>query len=169
MVHVWHIYFQTGKEQLDEIIHTFKVKVTLNDVFARCRKCNSNKYLILPSSVFETMHTISLRGKENGEGNSESTLESHLIEQEGRKNGWVECQGGRVNLLTGRTGNGVAVLAGVVPSAVIESTEEFYVCALCGKCYWLGSHHEKVLTGKLKNIVDIEDPTVEFMKLKVSP
>lgn len=169
MVHVWFIYFQTGKEQLAEIIETFKVKVTLSDVFARCRKCNSNEYLVLPSSVFATLRTIKLRGQENGKANSESSVECPQLEQMDSKNGWVDCQGGQVNLLTGRTGSGVAVLAGVVPSAVIESTEEFYVCALCGKCYWMGSHHEKVLTGKLKNIIDIEDTTGEFLKLKVTP
>lgn len=163
------IYFQTGKEQLAEIIETFKVKVTLSDVFARCRKCNSNEYLIVPSSIFSILRTISLKGQENGRGNSESSVECHQVEQRDRKSGWVDCQGGRVNLFTGRTGSGVAVLAGKVPSAVVESTEEFYVCALCGKCYWMGSHHEKVLTGKLKNIVDIEDATVEFMELKVTP
>lgn len=73
---------------------------------------------------------------------------------------WVECEGGTVNVMTGFTSGGVQVQFKAVPKPVVESIDKFYVCSQCGSCYWEGSHHNKILSGRLKDIVidDGDDP-----------
>ena len=65
----------------------------------------------------------------------------------------MECEGGDVNVLSGYTGTGVRVRFESVPVAVVETNDPFYICSTCGKCYWEGSHHKKILSGRLKDIV----------------
>lgn len=124
---------QAAKDQLAEIIETFNVKVTVDDVFARCSKCNSGTYLLVPSSVM-----------------------SALCSKDASPTGdtWVECPGGSINLTTCLTATGVSVQVANVHQSVLQNTETFYVCSQCGKCYWEGSHYGRILSGRLKNIVE---------------
>lgn len=128
---------QAVQDQLVEVIEVFNVKVTVKDVFARCSKCNSKMYIVVPSSVI-------------------SAMQSGVTSRNEARGGWVECEGGSVNVLSGFTGSGVRVLFEAIPVAVVESNDLFYICSACGKCYWEGSHHSKILCGRLKNIV-VED------------
>lgn len=136
------ILFQVAKDQLKEIIETFNVKVTVKDVFARCCKCNSDAYILVPSS---TMSALCLKVDCNNSAPSTSSPSS---------NTWVKCPGGRINLATGLTGAGVRVQADSVHASTLENTHTFYVCSQCGKCYWDGSHYSRILSGRLKNIVE---------------
>lgn len=134
---VYCVKSEAVQDQLTEVIEAFNVKVTAKDVFARCSKCNSKKYIEVPSSVI-------------------SAMQSGITSRNEARGGWVECEGGSVNVLSGFTGSGVRVLFEAVPMAVVETNDLFYICSLCGKCYWEGSHHSKILCGRLKNIV-VED------------
>ena len=49
----------------------------------------------------------------------------------------------------------------VVFEAVVEGNDLFYICSVCGKCYWLGSHLRKILCGRLKDIVVESDENAE--------
>lgn len=69
---------------------------------------------------------------------------------------WVNCQGGQINISKGVTSSDVTVQVGRVPDSVLQKTELFYVCSQCGQCYWEGSHHSKILNGRLKNIVEVD-------------
>lgn len=51
------------------------------------------------------------------------------------------------------TRNGVPILIDAVPSAVFEKVNDFYICELCGKVYWDGSHLERALLGPLQKVV----------------
>lgn len=128
---------QAVQDQLTEVIEAFSVTVTAKDVFARCSKCNAKKYIEVPSSVI-------------------SAMQSGVTSRNEAQGGWVECKGGSVNVLSGFTGSGVRVLFEAVPMPVVEANDLFYICSACGKCYWEGSHHSKILGGRLKNIV-VED------------
>ncbi|XP_071524291.1 exonuclease mut-7 homolog [Panulirus ornatus] len=138
--YVYNVPNEVAKQQLAEIIEAFNVKVTLNDIFARCTKCNSGSYILVPSSVFVNICSK----KENSDGMSKT------------KDEWVNCQGGQINISNGVTSSGVTVQVEHVRHEVIEKTKLFYVCSQCGHCYWDGTHHSKILNGKLKNIVEVD-------------
>ena len=51
------------------------------------------------------------------------------------------------------TKHGVEIKANLVPLDVCNRKSTFKVCQLCGKCYWDGTHQERVLKGSLGKIV----------------
>lgn len=53
----------------------------------------------------------------------------------------------------GLTRNGARIQVSMVPAAVLQKVDVFFVCEDCGKVYWDGSHFEKVLNGRLQGIV----------------
>lgn len=130
------LVFQSANQQVEEIINVFNVKVTVKDIFARCPKCNSASYLFIPSWIIRSL-------KENVDINMTDTVPDK----------WVQCEGGEVNLSTGYTRQGIQVLVAHIAEAVILRTETFYVCAQCGRCYWDGSHYERIINGRLSDIV----------------
>ncbi|XP_050686846.1 exonuclease mut-7 homolog [Eriocheir sinensis] len=125
---------ENAQDQMEEVIQSFKVKVTVKDVFARCSKCNSKSYIVVPSSVI-------------------SAMQSGVTSIDKARGAWVECEGGTVNVMSGFTANRVRVQFEMVPKPVVEGNDTFYICSVCGWCYWEGSHHSKVLAGRLKNVV----------------
>lgn len=142
---MWHLTYrsnislsllvlQNAQDQMEEVIQSFKVKVTVKDVFARCSKCNSKSYIVVPSSVI-------------------SAMQSGVTSIDKARGAWVECEGGTVNVMSGFTANRVRVQFEMVPKPVVEGNDTFYICSVCGWCYWEGSHHSKVLAGRLKNVV----------------
>jgi phosphoribulokinase len=52
-----------------------------------------------------------------------------------------------------RTRKGVRIHVDAVPAGVLEQVQKFHVCEDCGKCYWDGSHFERLVGGRLQNIV----------------
>lgn len=52
-----------------------------------------------------------------------------------------------------QTRKGVTVNVDAVPKGVLDQVQIFYICEDCGKCYWDGSHFEKLVGGRLQNIV----------------
>nr|XP_045592821.1 exonuclease mut-7 homolog [Procambarus clarkii] len=139
---VYCVQSEMAQAQLAEIVKVFNIKVTVNDVFARCSKCNSPSYICVPSSVL-----LALSEKKC------SSSVSKAIKDE-----WVECQGGHINLATGLTKDGVMIQVEQIPDSVLQKTELFYVCCQCGKCYWEGSHHNRIIDGRLKDIIEDEKP-----------
>lgn len=128
------LVLQSAQDQLTEVIASFRVKVTAKDVFARCSKCNSKSYVVVPSSVL-------------------SAMQSGMTSSDEARGAWVECEGGTVNVMSGYTSKGVRVEFEAVPKPVLENNDIFYICSKCGWCYWEGSHHNKILCGRLKDIV----------------
>jgi hypothetical protein len=52
-----------------------------------------------------------------------------------------------------QTRKGVTIHVDAVPAGVLGQVQKFYVCEDCGKCYWDGSHFERLVGGRLQNIV----------------
>lgn len=52
-----------------------------------------------------------------------------------------------------QTRKGVTVNVDAVPKGVLKQVEIFYICEDCGKCYWDGSHFERLVGGRLQKIV----------------
>ncbi|PSN54236.1 Exonuclease mut-7 [Blattella germanica] len=51
------------------------------------------------------------------------------------------------------TRKSVPIRVDAVPEGVLNQVQKFYICENCGKCYWDGSHFERLLGGKLQNVV----------------
>lgn len=52
-----------------------------------------------------------------------------------------------------QTRKGVTICVDAVPAGVLHQVQEFHICENCGKCYWDGSHFERLVGGRLQNIV----------------
>lgn len=52
-----------------------------------------------------------------------------------------------------RLRNGVKINVQAVPDGVLEKQDMYYVCEMCGKVYWDGTHFERALAGKLQEVV----------------
>jgi hypothetical protein len=52
-----------------------------------------------------------------------------------------------------QTRKGVTILVDAIPAGVLDQVQEFHICENCGKCYWDGSHFERLVGGRLQNIV----------------
>jgi hypothetical protein len=47
-----------------------------------------------------------------------------------------------------------------IPTLILDTVSEFYVCSGCGKCYWIGSHYRKFLEGRSK--LPLQNPDKEI-------
>jgi hypothetical protein len=52
-----------------------------------------------------------------------------------------------------QTRKGARIHADAVPPGALEHVQKFYICEDCGKCYWDGSHFERLVGGRLQKIV----------------
>ncbi|KAG7169011.1 Exonuclease mut-7-like, partial [Homarus americanus] len=136
--YVYNVQSEVGREQLAEVIKAFNIKVTVSNVFARCVKCNSDEYMFLPTSVLVSLHA-----------NTSDGIPERITVDE-----WVEYPGGKINLRTGLTSSGVSIQVGCIPNSVLQRIKVFCVCSQCGKCYWEGTHHNRIITDKLKDIIE---------------
>lgn len=59
-----------------------------------------------------------------------------------------------VDVQNGTTRTGSKILVEGIPPNILLTVDSFYICELCGKVYWDGSHLQKVLDGRLRGIVD---------------
>lgn len=53
----------------------------------------------------------------------------------------------------GFTKCGARIQIEMVPFAMLDKIDIFFVCEDCGKVYWDGSHFEKILNGRLQEVV----------------
>lgn len=59
----------------------------------------------------------------------------------------------KVDVGSGVTKNGARIQVEVIPAAVLQKVDIFFVCEDCGKVYWDESHFEKILNGRLQGVV----------------
>lgn len=109
-----------------EVLDTFSVRVETSDVFTRCTKCNAHKYITVSSSVIRNLIE------------RDETSQSGVDE-------WVDCEGGKINLLSGTTENGTKLCLNKVTKEVVGHVDIFKICAQCGKCYWESFHQHTAL------------------------
>lgn len=59
----------------------------------------------------------------------------------------------KIDLVRGQTRLGVSIKIEELPLPVINNYQFFYICEMCGKMYYDGTHFERVLKGRLQGIV----------------
>lgn len=59
----------------------------------------------------------------------------------------------KIDLVGGQTRLGVPIKIEELPLPVINNYQFFYICEMCGKVYYDGTHFERVLKGRLQGIV----------------
>ncbi|XP_068236567.1 exonuclease mut-7 homolog isoform X2 [Palaemon carinicauda] len=125
--YLYHVENEGLQDQLVEVLNTFSVRMDTKDVFTRCTKCNSNKYISVSSSVMKKLF-------ERDEA-SQCDVDK-----------WVDCEGGKINLLQGCIENGTKLCLNKITKEVLGHVDTFKVCGQCGKCYWEGFHQQTALT-----------------------
>ncbi|XP_068236565.1 exonuclease mut-7 homolog isoform X1 [Palaemon carinicauda] len=136
--YLYHVENEGARQQLEEVMTTFKVKLSPNDLFARCTKCNSGSYITVPPSIIQKIIT-------------------NLNDNDCLPDEWMNFGGERINLTSGCTDKGVIIQVKKLIPAVIEKAEVLYVCARCGKCYWDGSHQERAFKEIISQFLDTEN------------
>lgn len=126
--------------------------------------CNGGDFVVVSREVMHQLADVSQRiaqmhakseefGWEEAEGFSS---ESDGYSEEGTA---PPCMVRYRNIESGvimelcQTRKGVIVNVDAVPKGVLNQVEIFYICEDCGKCYWDGSHFERLVGGRLQKIV----------------
>ncbi|XP_064101271.1 uncharacterized protein LOC135211927 [Macrobrachium nipponense] len=122
--YICHVESEGARQQLEEVMAIFKVKLSPNDLFARCTKCNSGSYINVPPAIIKKIR--------------ENQDKVEYVPDE-----WMDFGEERINLTSGVTQNGVKLQIEKLILAVVEKAEVLYICARCGRCYWEGSHQER--------------------------
>lgn len=162
--HCYPVVSDTLEDQLEEVLRYFNIFVTRQDVFSRCQMCNGGDFVVVTQDVMHRLADASQRiaqvhakgdecGWEETEGFSsesdgyseEGTAPPYMVRHQNIESGVIMelCQ----------TRKGVRVNVDTVPRAVLNQVEIFYICEDCGKCYWDGSHFERLVGGRLQKIV----------------
>lgn len=59
-----------------------------------------------------------------------------------------------INIYHCKTCKGAGVQVNLIPPPVLMNIKEYLVCDDCGRCYWDGSHFNRFIDAKLKNIIE---------------
>jgi hypothetical protein len=126
--------------------------------------CNGNDFVVVTQDVMHRLADASqriaqLHGKggefrwgeaegfasESNGYSEEGTAPPFMMRYQNIENGVImeRCQ----------TRKGVMVNVDSVPKGILNQVQKFYICENCGKCYWDGSHYERLVGGKLQKIV----------------
>ena len=126
--------------------------------------CNSGDFVVVTQDVMQQLADASqriaqLRAKDDESGWEEAegfSSESDGYSEEGTA---PPCIVRYKNIESGvimelcQTRKGVTINVDAVPGGVLDQVQIFYICEDCGKCYWDGSHFERLVGGRLQNIV----------------
>lgn len=162
--HCYPLVSDVLEDQLEEVLRYFNIVVTRQDVFSRCQMCNGGDFVVVTRDVMHQLADASQRiaqvhtkseefGWEEAEGFSS---ESDGYSEEGTA---PPCTVQYQNVESGvivelcQTRKGVRVNVDTVPKGVLNKEQKFYICEDCGKCYWDGSHFERLVGGRLQKIV----------------
>jgi len=126
--------------------------------------CNGGDFAVVTQDVMQRLADASQRiaqlhakGDESGWEEAEGfSSESDGYSEEGTA---PPCMVRYRNIESGvimelcQTRKGATVNVDAVPKGVISQVGMFYICEDCGKCYWDGSHFERLIGGRLQKIV----------------
>lgn len=162
--HCYPVMSDVLEEQLEEVLKYFNVFVTRQDVFSRCQACNGGDFVVVTQEVMRQLAQSSQQIAQLHAGDDYSkweeaegfSSESDAYSEEGTAPPCVlqyrSIQSGVIIELC-QTRKGVTIHVDAVPTGVLEQVQKFYICENCGKCYWDGSHFERLIGGRLQNIV----------------
>ncbi|XP_076762319.1 exonuclease mut-7 homolog isoform X1 [Xylocopa sonorina] len=154
----------TPEAQLREVLTYFRIVITERDIFSRCQVCNSNEFAKVPKLLMDKLITSYVRLTR--QSNYRVVLNGcNIDETKGlRQNDFVQNNMQRedrtwllstnsVNIQMCTTKYGTRIHIEKVPIIVLRNVQLFYVCELCGKIYWSGSHLERTLNDVIKDLI----------------
>ena len=136
------------------------------DIIFFFQKCNSAEFVIVTKDIMERLMQASRKRAQLRELEEESgwddggegfSSESDAYSEEGNAPPIVvkthaKLESG-VFVELCQTRKGATILVDIIPAGAITNIKKFYICENCGKCYWDGSHFERILGGRLRNVV----------------
>ncbi|XP_052128325.1 exonuclease mut-7 homolog [Frankliniella occidentalis] len=137
---VYEVACSAARDQLKEVLEYFGINVQESDVFSRCKECNSNAFDRAGRGLL--MELAGMDAEESA-GSEEGAAEAAPAPAE-VKRGWVLSDNSS-SIAQGRTLLGAKIQIEKVPQEVLKKIEMFYICAVCGKVYWVGSHLSSAL------------------------
>ncbi|XP_021932280.1 exonuclease mut-7 homolog isoform X2 [Zootermopsis nevadensis] len=139
--HCYQVKSDIVEEQLQEVLKYFNVFITRQDVFSRCQICNGGDFVVVTQDVMHQLAQASQLMAQFYARNQELKLDEGFSTESG------------VIIEHCKTRKGVTIHVDAVPAGVLNQIQEFHICEDCGKCYWDGSHFERLVCGRLQNIV----------------
>ncbi|XP_035829392.1 exonuclease mut-7 homolog [Aplysia californica] len=134
---------KNAREQTLDVLRYFCVKVSKEDIFSRCAMCNSGEFARLPSRDMESLYIYNLQKQQHwllaGASGGVSLYE---LDQDTRSR-FLEhgIDAATISFLHNR----VRIQVETVPKQeAFSNIKEFFVCVVCGKVYWEGSHFDRV-------------------------
>ncbi|CAH0547599.1 unnamed protein product [Brassicogethes aeneus] len=160
-------------EQLKEVLDYYKIIVTRDHIFSRCQACNGNSFIKVSRSTMSALvnsarsvhHPPPCYEEDEATGfTSEEELEEAGYSYRkqpyvappapittSRK--WDLYPDEKLDMGLCQTKQGAKIQVSNIPEGVLNKNELYYVCEECGKVFWDGTHFEKVLQGRLKDVV----------------
>jgi len=142
--HCYKIYADKVENQVIEVLKYYNVILTESDIFSRCQICNSNEFILLNRSEMQKLKY----GKSN-----ELECNKQTFDKPPARN-FILSKPFCKLFFTKTTNQNKKIQLNQIPEHVIDFNQHFYICEGCGKCYWDGSHLEKVLNGPVKQFFE---------------
>lgn len=168
--HCFNVIYDDLEDALKSVLEYYKITVRKEHVFSICQACNSNSFLKLSKSTMQTLvrndkfkmqNPIPAGLEEDDEATGFSSEEevdddfymTAKLPDPPISRKWDLCSDEPVDVGLCRLRNGVKINVQAVPDGVLEKQDMYYVCEMCGKVYWDGTHFERALAGKLQEVV----------------
>lgn len=167
-----HCYLVSGgnlEKQLKEVLEYFNVIVTKEDVFSRCKICNGGTFIkVTRNTMQQLVENYRRRSctvpEEEDEDEEETGFESEGFSSEDethlglmKPSCYTEAEVHNVQdgiiMSECKTQKGATIQIGIIPEEILQREKEYLICDDCGRCYWCGSHFNRVLNSTLKDIV----------------
>ncbi|XP_014474860.1 PREDICTED: exonuclease mut-7 homolog isoform X5 [Dinoponera quadriceps] len=171
----------TPEKQLYEVLSHFGVKVTRNDIFSRCQKCNNDEFVKIPKHIMDRLMQNFIKSmkrnhyrvvpfeqrncqfddtsRSNDDDASSDDIEletsnpiSYLTNSEHR-NWRLTTNLDSIDIMMCMTKHQTRIQIDKVPFKILKIMQVFYACEYCGKVYWDGSHLERTLNGVIKDLI----------------
>ncbi|CAG5115916.1 unnamed protein product, partial [Candidula unifasciata] len=154
----------SARDQCLDVLQHFNIQVTRDDIFSRCSACNSAEFASIPSEDMNTLYIYNLHLNKHravggwGErdvgsvwGNTPVDLDPDVLSK--FLNYGIDPA--TITFLH----NGVKIQVETVPKLEAFSTiTMFYVCVVCGKVFWDGSHFDRICS-QFQSILNLNSAT----------
>lgn len=135
---------------VQEVIHSFKINVSPQNLFSRCMICNGDEFLV--ASKFQMIRlkyqNVQLPKCFNQFIRQEEEFSQIQIPDTKAIKVWKPFNYENV------TSKGAKIEADI-PDGTLRSYQTFYICNCCAKTYWDGAHLRNNCGGKFDFILDL--------------
>ncbi|XP_055389806.1 exonuclease mut-7 homolog [Condylostylus longicornis] len=142
--HCFKLYSNDVEDQILEVLKYYNVVLSKKDIFSRCQICNSNEFILLNTYDMKRLINGNYSKTDNIKKPTESPPQRNFI---------LNVPSSKT-FFSKTTNQNKKIQLSKIPDHVIDLNYYFYICEGCGKCYWDGSHLEKVLNGPAKKFIE---------------